>query len=70
MIVGQLVAAKAFMYLPKEVDPFLSSNAAKEGSANTCLVKGAFYETVAPGAMLNAVECNRVFQLFCSTEEG
>ena len=65
-----MVAAKAFMYLPEEVGPFLSGNIAKERSAGTCLVKGAFYETVAPEAMPNAVERNRVIWLFCSTEEG
>ena len=65
-----MVAAKAFMYLSEEVSPFFSDNVAKEGSADTCLVKGAFYETVAPGTMLNAVERNWVVRLFCSTEEG
>ena len=65
-----MVAAKAFMYLPEEVGPFLSGNAANEGSANTSLGKGTFYEMVAPSAMLNAAKRDRVFWLFCSSEEG
>ena len=55
-----MIAAKAFVYLPEEVGSFLFSNAVKEGSAGTYLVKGAIYEMVAHGAMLDAAECNRV----------
>ena len=65
-----MIAAEAFMYLLEEVGPLLTSNAAKEGSADTSLVKGAFYETVAPDVMLNAAERDRIFRLFCSSEEG
>ena len=65
-----MIAAKAFVYFPDEVSSFLFSNAAKEGSADTCLVKGAIYETVAPSAMLDVAECNRVIRFFCSSQEG
>ena len=53
-----MVATKALVYLPNEVGPFLSGNAAKERSADTCSVKGTFYETVAHGTMLNSAERN------------
>ena len=55
-----MIAAKAFVYFPKEVSSFLFSNASKEGSTNTCLVKGVIYEMVAPGEMLNATKRNRI----------
>ena len=61
-----MIAAKAFVYLPEEVGS-LFSNATKEGSADTCFVKGSIYETVAPGAMLNVTECNQVILFFCSS---
>ena len=66
----QMVAANALVYLPDEYGPILSSDATKEESANTCFVKGTFYETVVAGAMLNAAKHNWVIRLFCSTEEA
>ena len=42
-----MIAAKAFVYFSEEVSSFLFSNASKEGSVDTYLVKGTIYEMVA-----------------------
>ena len=65
-----MIDAKFFVYFPEEVGSFLFSNASKEESANTCLVKGAIYEMLAPGTMLDGVECNWVIRFCCSSQEG
>ena len=65
-----MISAKAFMYFAEEDGSFLFSNASKEGSANTYLLKGVICEMVAPGMMLDVVECNWVIRFCCSSQEG